>query len=920
MPSDPLTISTAFAAHQYFTMNVVKGISYEVYTCNVTAPEYQLSIAVYREGMPLENYIAFSSDNTGNPCSGTANNVYVTFVPTFSGVVRVLVNRKVNYSSASPTGLTVKVNVKGGSNSLDNQTLAETNRWMGHIYDGNSFNNYLGYYSTESENFQEAFGTAGTWPNSNNDDATCFNFLSGGQIRGSVRDVSFSVRYRMNSSRRGLYTARITSDDGTRLFVDGVSVFSDWNDHSPKISSNVLFSLSGSSSLIFEYYENGGQNVAGLSGMEEFFSNTLSQNLDQQITLENSGNVISGDIYGSLPSGVSLSGTGYQWAYSNSPNGPWTNISGATGATYTPTSRVSPFNAEGTYYIIRKAIVSGVNNIAPNPYVATNISNSAKITVKMRDGRWLGIKGDDWHMAANWSGGIPGAATDAEIPAGTPNQPVIYSGAAVCRNLTIRSGSVLTISGGAELTVAGILSNEEGLAGLILQSDESGTASLNHNTDKVPATVNRFFTGGAEDWHFLSSPVSNQDIAYRWLPSGTYGNGTGYDLYVWDEKTSCWIYKLDTKSAKNWNSVHPESNFVAGRGYLYSLQAPNPTNEFAGDLNNGDINVQISSASADADLKGFNLAGNPYPSSVDWQAAKGWSRSDLIQSGYGYDMWIWNPAASNYGVINSAGGKGTNGVSRYISPMQGFFVQAEFTGNLGFTNSVRSNAGAGAWLKKGLSTEQEAISITVTPETGTGFDEIKLVFGSKDNESGSLKLFSPVAAAPSLYLPLNGESYSLRYLTDTSENREIPVMFKGSKGDYTLQFSDIEHTETLVLEDRQTNTFHDVKADHIYRFKSSEDDKHDRFILHFSHVDRPVKSELSVSIYTANNNLIIDLSDIASDSEIHVMDFMGRFLLKTNLQGQTRHALAIDAKSQVLIVYVKNKTGILSRKVMWVNN
>ncbi|MDH3381691.1 MAG: GEVED domain-containing protein, partial [Flavobacteriaceae bacterium] len=140
--------------------------------------------------------------------------------------------------------------------------------------------------------------------------------------------------------------------------------------------------------------------------------------------------------------------------------------------------------------------------------------------------------------------------------------------------LTINTGKVLTVASVNQLNVPATIVNNGGTNGLILKSDVNGTASLLHNTNNVPVTVQRYISRNAEDWHFLSSPVNNQPINGSWLPSGTYGNGTGYDLYVWNEPTFCWIYKTDTS---NWNLTHPAANFVTGRGYLYSVQATKPT-------------------------------------------------------------------------------------------------------------------------------------------------------------------------------------------------------------------------------------------------------------------------------------------------------------------------------------------------------
>jgi hypothetical protein len=92
-------------------------------------------------------------------------------------------------------------------------------------------------------------------------------------------------------------------------------------------------------------------------------------------------------------------------------------------------------------------------------------------------------------------------------------------------------------------------------------------------------------------------------------------------------------------------------------------------------LNNGNVSFPITntSSSADAVVRGFNLIGNPYPSSIDWKSGTGWLRTDLVVSGGGYDMW--NPASNNYGVCNSSSSIATNGVTQYI-PTQGYFVRA----------------------------------------------------------------------------------------------------------------------------------------------------------------------------------------------------------------------------------------------------
>ncbi len=68
---------------------------------------------------------------------------------------------------------------------------------------------YIGYFS-EAETFDENFGG----------NTTCFNVTSSSGT-SSIYTETFSVAFKMNSTRNGLYIADLGSDDGSRLTVDG---------------------------------------------------------------------------------------------------------------------------------------------------------------------------------------------------------------------------------------------------------------------------------------------------------------------------------------------------------------------------------------------------------------------------------------------------------------------------------------------------------------------------------------------------------------------------------------------------------------------------------------------------------------------------------------------------------------------------
>ena len=71
-------------------------------------------------------------------------------------------------------------------------------------------------------------------------------------------------------------------------------------------------------------------------------------------------------------------------------------------------------------------------------------------------GTWLGQSSTDWNNPNNWcSLSIPTATTNVVIPATAPYKPIISIAGGACRNISIASGSSLTIDPSSTLTVSG---------------------------------------------------------------------------------------------------------------------------------------------------------------------------------------------------------------------------------------------------------------------------------------------------------------------------------------------------------------------------------------------------------------------------------------------------------------------------------
>jgi hypothetical protein len=320
-----------------------------------------------------DRYFWYNANSGGillKTSTNNTDNTYITPVITSTTNYWVAIG---NSSGCKSTRTMVTANFP--VNSPDSQTAAGNNTWIGHVYDGTNsgvalngnFTNYFGTYP-EAEIFDDDFG----------ENYICYPVSSSLGNR-SIYSETFSVRYRMNSTKKGLYVVDLGSDDGSRLAVDGTLIYNNWSDQPWSLKPRVLMNLTGTSQLVFDFYENSGGNRVNFNNLTLILENKLTENTNQVICSGTTASAISGDTFGTLPAG--LTSAGYQWTYSTSSDGPRINIFGATSASFTPKTNTAPFNNAGTYYIFRNASVSSSNNIDPNPTTQTSESNFVIVKV-----------------------------------------------------------------------------------------------------------------------------------------------------------------------------------------------------------------------------------------------------------------------------------------------------------------------------------------------------------------------------------------------------------------------------------------------------------------------------------------------------------------------------------------------------------
>ncbi|MEI6901014.1 MAG: T9SS type A sorting domain-containing protein, partial [Bacteroidota bacterium] len=362
-------------------------------------------------------------------------------------------------------------------------------------------------------------------------------------------------------------------------------------------------------------------------------------------------------------------------------------------------------------------------------------------------------------------------------------------------------------------------------------------------------------------------------------------------------------------------------------GYLTAYNAGwDPANSspqthlFTGTLNAAPDGTPISK-SVSAMVNSWNLVGNPFPSSINWQAASGWTRTNLVENGtLYYDMWIYNPDAGNYGVCNSLpGSSGTNSVTNIIAPMQAFFVKAVSTGNLVMANTVQVHS-AQSWLKSGM-LDENLLRLSLNTSANNFSDEMIVAVSPSFENEGSQKFWSIYSEAPEIYCIKGDVNYSIDRLTSVNETSVVSIGIRaGLDAGYTFKATGVENfftAKSVLLEDLKTGQTQELKDFPIYTFSAKPGDAAERFHLHFGGpfgIDEQ-KNPSDFKIFSYENSVYLkNISGGNLNGEINIYNILGqRILQKRLIDNITR--IDLNAPSGCYIVTLVANNKIYSQKV-----
>lgn len=482
---------------------------------------------------------------------------------------------------------------------------------------------------------------------------------------------------------------------------------------------------------------------------------------------------------------------------------------------------------------------------------------------------WTGSNSTDWDISGNWENeDLPGSTDIAYIPAGLTNYPVVSTVTTYLpKGLSIAENASVTIDPDGALTISDLLLNDT-TGGIVLKSGSTGTGSLIHDNRDIPVTIERYITGSPTltdmKYHTVSVPLTAGSGPLSGLFLGSY-------LYGYDASTQQWD-PLGTSTT---------TPLSVDQGYLIYYPGADITYSMTGYMNNGEFTAAVEYTDAEY----YNLVPNPYPSAVDWDAASGWTKTNLSNA-----IWIWDPSSGNY--ASYIDGSGTNGGSQYIPAGQAFFVQASDGGpELAMNNDVRVHNSQDFFRE----TEQESNALRITASANNYRDELVVRFKTGatcyfDGAYDAAKMYG-MDGAPQLYSVSDDDhNLSVNSLPFTPEVVSIPVGFElDTIAQVSLVFSSPEMFEPQIpikLIDNLTGDIIDLEASSRYDFMHDPVNDPLRFELQLNSPASVGGLQRSpVSVFYSNRQLHVTIPEKFSGlSRIDVFDPAGRGVFSTCVQ------------------------------------
>ncbi|GAB3828531.1 hypothetical protein GCM10028821_14100 [Hymenobacter jeollabukensis] len=381
-----------------------------------------------------------------------------------------------------------------------------------------------------------------------------------------------------------------------------------------------------------------------------------------------------------------------------------------------------------------------------------------------------------------------------------------------------------------------------------------------------------------------------------------------------------------------WESPAATSSpLTVGRGYTSNLSPT--TVDFTGPLNNGAVPVTLTRGGTAA--SGWQLLGNPYPSPLNWD--------NLVRpAGVDNALYVYRSSGQYTGsyvsYVNGVGPAGAN----IVAMAQGFFARVT-TGTSAATLTFTNAAREASYLNPAVYRTQETRPLLALGLRRTG--------SSAPAEADAFYCYQEAGATPgfdsrfdALKMQLNGGQQPTLYQQDGANGFAIQGLPTGSQpfdltlavnapqaGSYTFapeQLVNFPATSQLLLEDRLTGTWHDLRQG-AYTAQLAQGLSTVRFVLHLN-ASRPLATAAhqlagaTLQVYpnpaTGTSVTLVAAGLPAGSAELRLVNALGQVVQTQplTLRGPLlEQPLAVDKLPVgVYTVQLRTSAGTLTRKLV----
>jgi autotransporter-associated beta strand protein len=491
----------------------------------------------------------------------------------------------------------------------------------------------------------------------------------------------------------------------------------------------------------------------------------------------------------------------------------------------------------------------------------------------------------------------------------------------IINNLSIANNAMCTLNPSKKLTINGVLTNNGTFninSGSTLVQGSSSTLAGSGNYDvQQNITGSGGITPNGRFW-YLGSPLSNSS-------SSALLSYTGDLVWQWNE--SSFAYAPVTSG-----------QLTQGKSYVLRSGQSTGVMHFLGTgLSNGNVTISgLTRTGTTQTYRGCHLVSNPYSSYLDW---------DMVgKTHVSTTMYVRTASVSSFDVLetyNSSNGQGTNisgpAMTKYIAPMQGFWVKVETdgqTGSLSMNNSMRSHQASGSGLR---STPQDFPAyLRFNMIDGQNKDQVILLMSP--DASMSLDNFDSEKMSASgyaqFYSTVNAKKLVINGMKNVKAKTSVPLtLVMPTSKSYTFQAEEFNIEDGLILlEDKQEGVIQDLTVNPTYPFFGNAGTNATRFVVHFQLANAPIlvggpmeleslgSDELtSDNIQIVSNNqgtINVRLDEgFKPEGSIRIFDASGRLVEQTDFNDQET---TIQLNEQAGMYFVEVAAGklMVKRKIV----